>query len=265
MQGTIKKLVDKGFGFIEGSGREGDIFFHSNELVNVQFDDLRVGDAVIFETEMVSRKRTSNNTIRNDNFLQPLEEQKIVTCDEFESIELQKKVSAELITRLSRNPHDLFKLNAKEFEEVIAEIYMINGYTAELLGSWNQADGGVDILVVKANIGYSQFRMAIQCKRYASKNRVSAAPIRSLAGVLDRFRAHAGSIVTISDFTKPAKEEAETFFWKVSLMNYLGIVKALREAELIVGRPATFSTSPPNPVEIEKVVEFLAAIGVSKA
>lgn len=264
MLGVIKKKLDNGFGFIEGDGQEGDIFFHSNELIDISFDELRIGDSVTYETEMVSRKRASNNTIRNGDFLQSLEEQKIVACDEFEAIELQKKVGAELITLLSRNPQDLFKLNAKEFEEVIAEIYVINGYTAELLGAWNQADGGIDIVVVRGGIGSSQFRMAIQCKRYASKNRVSAAPIRSLAGVLDRFHAHAGLIVTTSDFTKPAREEAESFFWKVSLMNYQGIVEALRKAELIVGRPATFSTDPPNPVEIEKVVEFRAAIGVSR-
>lgn len=264
MQGAIKTLTDRGFGFIKDDGHEPDIFFHSNELINIAFDELRAGDEVSYEIEMVSRKRVSNNTIRNGDFVQPYEEQKIVTHDSFEAIELQKKINAEFITRLSRNPHDLYKLNAKEFEEVIAEIYVIDGYTAELLGAWNQADGGIDILVVKGDIGSSQFRMAIQCKRYASKRRVSAAPIRSLAGVLDRFHAHAGSIVTTSDFTKPAREEAESFFWKVSLMNYQGIVEALRKAELIVGRPATFSTDPPSPVEIEKVVEFRAAVGVSR-
>ncbi len=261
MEGVIKRLVDKGFGFIEGDGQEGDIFFHTSELIDISFDELRIGDKVNYQIEMVSRKQAPNNTIRNGDFLQPLEEQKIVTCDVFEAIELQKKVSAEFIARLSRNPHDLFKLNAKEFEEVIAEIYEIDGYTAELLGAWNQADGGIDILVVKGDIGSSQFRMAIQCKRYASK-RVSAAPIRSLAGVLDRFHAHAGAIITTSDFTKPAREEAENFFWRISLMNYQGIVEALRKAELLVGRPVTFSTAVPNPVEIGKVVEFCAAIRV---
>lgn len=264
MWGIIKKMTDRGFGFITSKGLEGDIFFHANELVGVTYDELREGDEVTYEIEMVSRKHASNNTIRNGDFVQPYEEQKIVTYDLFEAIELQKKVNAEFITRLSRNPQDLYKLNAKEFEEVIAEIYVIYGYTTELLGAWNQADGGIDILVVKGDIGYSQFRMAIQCKRYASK-RVSAAPIRSLAGVLDRFHAHAGAIVTTSDFTKPAREEAERFFWKINLMNYQGIVEALRKAELLVGRPATFSTDPPNPFEIEKVVEFRAAIGVSRA
>lgn len=49
--GTIKKVTDKGFGFITGEGMAKDLFFHSNSLVGVKFDELREGDAVSFETE----------------------------------------------------------------------------------------------------------------------------------------------------------------------------------------------------------------------
>lgn len=51
MKGTIKKVTDKGFGFITAEGMGKDLFFHSNSLVGVAFDDLREGDAVSFETE----------------------------------------------------------------------------------------------------------------------------------------------------------------------------------------------------------------------
>ncbi|MAF13702.1 MAG: cold-shock protein [Parcubacteria group bacterium] len=49
MQGTIKKLTDKNFGFISQEGEEKDLFFHANELDGVTFSDLREGDAVTFE------------------------------------------------------------------------------------------------------------------------------------------------------------------------------------------------------------------------
>lgn len=48
-QGTISRVTDKGFGFISIEGQEKDLFFHSNELVGVAFDDLREGDKVTFE------------------------------------------------------------------------------------------------------------------------------------------------------------------------------------------------------------------------
>jgi CspA family cold shock protein len=48
-QGTISRVTDKGFGFISIDGQDKDLFFHSNELVGVAFDDLREGDKVTFE------------------------------------------------------------------------------------------------------------------------------------------------------------------------------------------------------------------------
>ena len=51
MTGIIKRLTDKGFGFIAQEGEEKDLFFHSSELVDVTFDELREGDAVTFDTE----------------------------------------------------------------------------------------------------------------------------------------------------------------------------------------------------------------------
>lgn len=49
MEGTIKNLTDKGFGFITVDGEEKDLFFHSNELKGVGYEELKVGDRVSFE------------------------------------------------------------------------------------------------------------------------------------------------------------------------------------------------------------------------
>jgi len=51
MTGTIKSMTDKNFGFIAVEGQEKDVFFHATSLVGVSFDELKVGDAVSFETE----------------------------------------------------------------------------------------------------------------------------------------------------------------------------------------------------------------------
>ncbi|OGF27456.1 cold-shock protein [Candidatus Falkowbacteria bacterium RIFOXYB2_FULL_34_18] len=51
MQGTIKKLTDKNFGFISQEDNAGDLFFHANNLDGISFDQLREGDAVTFEVE----------------------------------------------------------------------------------------------------------------------------------------------------------------------------------------------------------------------
>jgi CspA family cold shock protein len=51
MNGVIKKLTDKGYGFITSDSLDKDLFFHGNSLVGVQFDELHEGDAVSFDTE----------------------------------------------------------------------------------------------------------------------------------------------------------------------------------------------------------------------
>ena len=47
-EGTIKRLTDKGFGFID-VGREKDLFFHMSSLDGVSYDELQEGQRVSFD------------------------------------------------------------------------------------------------------------------------------------------------------------------------------------------------------------------------
>lgn len=64
MNGIIKKLTDRGFGFIGAEGQEKDLFFHGKSLVGVQFDDLREGEAVTFEIEQSDKGPNAVNVQR---------------------------------------------------------------------------------------------------------------------------------------------------------------------------------------------------------
>jgi cold shock protein len=46
-EGTIKKLTEKGFGFIDIGGGK-DLFFHMSNLEGVRFDDLHEGQRVSY-------------------------------------------------------------------------------------------------------------------------------------------------------------------------------------------------------------------------
>ena len=64
MTGIIKKLTDKGFGFIASEGLAKDVFFHSKNLVGVAFDELREGETVTFEVEDSPKGQNAVNVQR---------------------------------------------------------------------------------------------------------------------------------------------------------------------------------------------------------
>ncbi len=46
-EGTIKRLTDKGFGFID-TGGDKDMFFHSSNLEGVSYEELHEGQRVSY-------------------------------------------------------------------------------------------------------------------------------------------------------------------------------------------------------------------------
>ena len=64
MNGTIKTLTEKGFGFIAREGETKDLFFHSKDLSGVTFDELKIGDSVTFEVEQGEKGPAAKNVAR---------------------------------------------------------------------------------------------------------------------------------------------------------------------------------------------------------
>lgn len=61
MNGIIKKKTDKGFGFISREGEAKDLFFHSNDLVGVTFDELQEGANVTFDIQDTEKGPAAKN------------------------------------------------------------------------------------------------------------------------------------------------------------------------------------------------------------
>ena len=64
MEGTIKTLTDRGFGFISVEGEAKDIFFHSKELKGVTYEELKVGDKVSFDKAESPKGPNATNVTR---------------------------------------------------------------------------------------------------------------------------------------------------------------------------------------------------------
>lgn len=69
MNGTIKSLIrDRKFGFIVRDGQEAgtkDLFFHSEDLDGVTFDELKEGDKVTFE-EVAGEKGPAAKKVKRE-------------------------------------------------------------------------------------------------------------------------------------------------------------------------------------------------------
>jgi len=63
-EGIVARKTDRGFGFISREGEEKDLFFHSKELKNVSFDELREGDKVTFEVADSPKGPNATNVSR---------------------------------------------------------------------------------------------------------------------------------------------------------------------------------------------------------
>ena len=61
MKGKVKTKTDKGFGFISREGEEKDLFFHSNDLDGVSFDELQEGAEVTFDLEQGEKGPSAKN------------------------------------------------------------------------------------------------------------------------------------------------------------------------------------------------------------
>lgn len=64
MEGTIKKITDKGFGFITVDGEDKDLFFHRNEVKSPIFEELREGDRVSFDKSDSPKGPNATNVTR---------------------------------------------------------------------------------------------------------------------------------------------------------------------------------------------------------
>ncbi len=64
MTGKVKRIMDKGYGFIETEEADKDLFFHAGALVDANFDELQEGDAVTFDMEETPKGLNAVNVAR---------------------------------------------------------------------------------------------------------------------------------------------------------------------------------------------------------
>jgi hypothetical protein len=95
---------------------------------------------------------------------------------------------------------DLEALNWRQFEEILADYYLLRGYRVTLAGgSGGGGDGGIDLIIRK---GFK--KIIVQAKHY--KSNVGVGTIREMYGVMHHFKANGVIVCNCSGFSADAQE-----------------------------------------------------------
>lgn len=218
----------KGYGRIAPEEPDAaDIFIHISAVERAGLGTLYEGQEVTYEV-LVSGDRSSAilTKLQVDEVLASDSPLTIESQVPQAGIEVMRRCTEQIVHAVQDDPKLIYQIHPAAFEDLVAQIFENEGFTVEFNKAWNQADGGVDIIAVRLD-DLVPIRVAIQCKRYSQEHRVTAEPVRALAGVLDIYKAHKGVLATTGYFTKPAIEEARNYLWHVDLHDYKKIVAGL--------------------------------------
>ena len=135
-------------------------------------------------------------------------------------------LNAEVIAYLKKHPADLYKMNPRRFEEMIAEILASLGWDVSLTAATR--DGGYDIFAISSDryVG-GRHSWLVECKRWSPGRKVGIEVVRGLYGVRELNSAFRGAnvmIATTSDFSKEVLR-CQTSRYDLELRNYENILR----------------------------------------
>lgn len=105
----------------------------------------------------------------------------------------------DLLLRIQSGEIDLYDVNWRDFERIVAELLGSDGWNVEL--QRGTKDGGVDILAKKSGLKCGDVLTLWQAKRLGKGRKVGIDTIRELADTRNEFKASKGVIVTSSYLT----------------------------------------------------------------
>lgn len=125
----------------------------------------------------------------------------------------------------------LIDMNPYAFEHVIGKLLEAIGFKSEV--TQKSRDGGIDVEGELVIDGVIRFKMRVQVKRYKINNNISAPVVQQLRGKLRTSLLERGLVVTTSDFTKDAYQDAiADGMPNIDLMNGEKLVELLLKYEI---------------------------------
>ena len=202
-EGTIKRITDRGFGFIARDKEERDLFFHSKELIGVEFNDLREGDHVRFEIVKALKGQTAINIARDRRqFDEEVKDEEKIDCREEVRIAFDS-LSSHLALMVARDPDALKYIEWRDLERLVAEVFSGIGFDVELTPG--SKDGGKDV-VVTCIVSNETISYAVEIKHWRSGNRVGNGAIMEFLHVIVRENRNGGLFLATRGYCDNAFE-----------------------------------------------------------
>ena len=125
----------------------------------------------------------------------------------------------------------LINISPSAFEHLIGKLLEAIGFRADVTKASH--DGGVDVRGELVIDNVIRVKMSVQAKRYKIGNNVQAPVVQQLRGSVNTVELERGLLITTSDFTKGAYQEAEAYGKaNIDLMNGEKLVELLLKYEI---------------------------------
>ena len=125
----------------------------------------------------------------------------------------------------------LINMSPSAFEHLIGKLLEAIGFQAAVTKASH--DGGVDVRGELVIDNVIRVKMSVQAKKYKIGNNVQAPVVQQLRGSVNTVELERGLLITTSDFTKGAYQEAEAYGKaNIDLMNGEKLVELLLKYEI---------------------------------
>lgn len=160
--------------------------------------------------------RVANAFLGDDQFEEPSippivswesSEDHLLDGGSFEGIDIDQEIRDRIVARLKQ------KFAGTRLEDLVASILHASGYF--VLQTRKGADGGIDVLAGKGDMGFGEPRLCVQVK--GRNSTVDLVEYDRLQGNIASFRAQHGLLVSLGGFTKPVHDRNEQSFFVIRL------------------------------------------------
>jgi len=155
---------------------------------------------------------------RRPNTPSPASSETEVPIETEGSIDLEQLATDQIAGFIAR------KFRGHEFARLVSSVLVAEGYQVQV--SPPGADGGVDIIAGTGPMGFDAPRIAVQVK--SGDTPVDVTVIRELQGVMPRFGADNGLVVSWGGFKDSVPRETRQLFFKIRLWDSNALVAALQ-------------------------------------